>query len=83
MDTPRDQRTPEEIATYLKKRFLTQNLPGKRQPEIRWAFTTCLTSEPTEESAPRYADWEARAFIHIAIDILTHGDGIRHSGCEG
>jgi hypothetical protein len=82
MDTPRDQRTPEEIATYLNKRFLTQNLPGKRQPEARWV-TTYLTSEPTKEYAPRYADWEARAFIHVAIGILTHGDDIRHSGFEG
>jgi hypothetical protein len=58
IDTPRDQRTPEEIATYLKRRFLPQNLSGKRNPEIRWV-TTCLTFEPTEETAPRYADWEA------------------------
>ena len=82
IDIPRDQRTPEEIATYLKRRFLPHNLSGKRQPEIRWV-TTCLTSEPTEESAPRYADWEASSFLHVVIDILTHGDGIRHSGFEG
>ena len=49
IDTPRDQRTLEEIATYLKRRSLPQNLSGKRHPEIRWV-TTCLTSEPTEES---------------------------------
>ncbi len=82
IDTPRDHRTPEEVATYLKRRFLPQNLPGKRQPEIRWV-TICLTSEPTEKSAPRYVDWEARSFLHVAIGILIHGDGIRHSGFEG
>jgi hypothetical protein len=82
IDTPRYQHTPEEIATYLKRRFLPQNLSGKRHPEIRWV-TTCLTSEPTEMSAPRYADWEASSFLHVTIGILTHGDGIRHSGFEG
>ena len=82
IDNPRDQRIPEEIATNLKRQFLPQYLSSKRHPEIRWV-TTCLTSEPTEESAPRYADWEASSFLHIAIDILTHGDGTRHSGFEG
>jgi hypothetical protein len=55
IETPRDQRTPEEIAIYLKKRFIPYNLLGKRQPEIRWV-AICLTSEHTEESDPRYAD---------------------------
>ena len=46
-------------------------------------MTTCLTSEPTEDSAPKYADWWACAPLFVAIDILTHADGIRHSGFEG
>ncbi len=46
-------------------------------------MTTCITSEPTEDSAPEYAYWEACASLFVAIDILTHADGIRHSGFEG
>ena len=49
--------------------------------ELRWV-TTCLTSKPTEDSAPKYADWEACAFLFVSIDILTFNDGIRHSGFE-
>jgi len=49
--------------------------------ELRWV-TTCLTSAPTEESAPRYADLES-CVIFVAIDILTHNDDIRHSGFKG
>jgi len=45
--------------------------------------TTCLPSEPTEDSAPKYADWEACTSLFVAIDILTHADGIRHFGFEG
>jgi len=45
--------------------------------------TTGLTSGPTEDSTPKYADWEACATVFVAIDILTHIDGIRHSGFEG
>jgi hypothetical protein len=45
--------------------------------------TTCLTSEPTEDSALKYAVWEACASLFVAIDILTHVDGIRLSGFEG
>jgi hypothetical protein len=44
---------------------------------------TCLTSERTEDSFPKYADWEACASLFVAIDILTNIDGIRHSGFEG
>jgi hypothetical protein len=51
--------------------------------EIRWV-TTCLTSEPTEDSSQKYTDWEAcAASLFAAIDILTHNDGIRHPGFEG
>jgi hypothetical protein len=45
--------------------------------------TTCVTTEPTDESAPKYADWEGSCILHTSIDVLTHGDGIRHSGFEG
>ena len=82
MNTPRDQRTPGEVATYLKGRFRPKPKQGKRAKELRWV-TTCLISEPTEDSAPKYADWEACASLFVFIDILTHADGIRHSGFEG
>ena len=82
LDTPRDQRTPGEVATYLKGRFRPMPQKGKRAKELRWV-TTYLASEPTEDSAPKYADWEAFASLFVAIDILTHVDGIRHSGLEG
>ena len=55
METPRDQRTPDEIATYLKARFRPKVQLGKRAAEVRWT-TTCLTTEPSEESIPKYAD---------------------------
>jgi hypothetical protein len=42
-----------------------------------------MTTEPSEESATKYADWEGSSILHIAIDVLTHGDGIRQSGFEG
>jgi len=44
--------------------------------------TTCFTSEPTKDIAPKCADWEACASLFVAIDILTHIDGIGHSGFE-
>ena len=55
IDTPRDQRTPDETADYLKARFRPHAQQGKKALEVRWT-TTCLTTEPTEESAPKYAD---------------------------
>ena len=82
MDTPREQRTPGEMATYLNGRFCPKPQQGKRPKELRWV-TTCLTPDPTEDSAPKYADWEACASLFVVIDILTHADGIRHSGFEG
>jgi hypothetical protein len=82
METPRDQRTPQEIASYLKARFRPQPQKGKGPTEVRW-ITTCLTDEPTEETAPRFADWEGSCTLQVAIDVLTHGNGVRHSGFEG
>jgi hypothetical protein len=48
---------------------------------MRWV-TTCLTLDPTEDTTPKYYDWEACASLYIAVDILTHHDGVRHSGFE-
>ncbi len=83
LDTPRDQRTPVEVATYLKGRFCPKPQYGKTGKELRWV-TTCLTSGPTEDSTPKHADREACASLFVEIDILlTHNDGIRHYGFEG
>ena len=70
------------MAIYRKGRFRPKPRQGKKAKELRW-LTTCLASKPTEDSAPKYADWEACASVFVAIDILTHIDGIRHSGLEG
>ena len=37
----------------------------------------------SEDTSPRYSDWEACATLYVAVDVLTHHDGIRHSGPEG
>jgi hypothetical protein len=66
----------------LKSRFRSSASLGKKTKELRWV-TTCLTTEPTKASAPKYADGEACASVFVAVDILTHHDGIRHSGLEG
>ena len=50
--------------------------------ELRWAIT-CLNVEPSEDSALKYAEWEACASLFVAVGILTHIDEIRHSGFEG
>ena len=42
-----------------------------------------MTFDPAEDSASRYSDWEAGASLYVAVDILTHNDGIRHFGFEG
>jgi len=55
LDTPRDQRTPREVATYLKGRFCPKPQHGRKTKELR-SVTTYLTSEPTEDSAPKYAE---------------------------
>ena len=36
-----------------------------------------------EETTSKYSDWEACASLYVAVGILTHHDGIRHSGLEG
>ena len=82
MDIPRDQRTPAEVATYLRSRFCPKPHHGKNAKELRWV-TTYLLSEPTDDTAPKYTDWAACASLFVAIDILTHNDGIRKSGFEG
>jgi hypothetical protein len=81
METPRDQRTLEEIATYLKTMYRPMQQNGNKTKELRWV-TTCLTSDPPEDSAPRYSDLKDCASLYVAIDILTHNDGIRHSRFE-
>ena len=82
LKTHRDHHTAREIADFMKSRFRTYTSRGKKVRELRWV-TTCLTTDPTVDSAPKYADWEACVFVFIAIDILNHLDGIRHSGFEG
>ena len=52
-----------------------------RPREFMW-ITTYLTAEPTEETVRRYSEWEASASLYVAIDIVTHHNGIRHSGFE-
>jgi len=81
LDTPRDQRKPGKVATYLKGRFCPKLLQGRKAKELRW-ITTCLTSESTADYAPNYVNWEAFASPFVAIDILTYDDGIRHFGFE-
>jgi len=82
MDIPRGHRTLREVAAYLKSRFCPKSHQGKKAKELRRA-TACLTSEPMENYASKYAGWEACASLFAALDILTHNDGIRHSGLEG
>ncbi len=66
----------------LKARFRLALFAGKKPKEMRWV-TTCLTSEPTEETTPKYSDREACASLYVAVYIITRHDGIRHSGFEG
>ena len=75
-------RTPREVANLLKPRFRPTPIGGKKPKELRWV-TTCLTSDPTDDTTPRYSEWEACASLYVAVGILTHHDGIRHSGLEG
>jgi len=82
LGAPPQQRTACDIAELLKARFRPSPTGGKKPREFRW-ITTCLTSDPTEDTSPRIADWEASASLFVAVDILTHTDGIRHSGLEG
>jgi hypothetical protein len=82
LGAPPQKRTACEIAELLKARFRPPPIGGKKPRELR-RVTTCLTSDPTEETSPRITDWEASASLFVAVDILTHNDGIRHSGLEG
>lgn len=82
LGTPLNQRTPGEIADLLKARFRPAPSGAKKPKEMRW-ITTSLTSDPTEDTLPKYSDWEASASLYVAVDILTHHDGVRHSGFEG
>jgi hypothetical protein len=81
IDTPMDHRTPEEIVTYLKGKCCLKLFSGKQPRELEW-ITTFLTSDPTEDTVLKYSEREARASLCVAIDILSHNDGIRHSGFE-
>lgn len=82
LGAPRRQRSACETAELLKARFRPPPIGGKKPKEFRWV-TTCLTSNPTEDTSPRITDWEASASLFVAVDILTHNSGIRHSGLEG
>ncbi len=82
LGTPRDQRTTEKVADFLKSSFRPAPSAGKKPKKIRWV-TTCLTYEPTKESTHKYSYLEACASLYVAVDILTNHDGIRHSGFEG
>ena len=73
---------PGEVDRYLKGRFCPKPPQGRNAKELRRG-TTCFTSEPTEDSVPKYADWEACASLFVAIDILTNNGGIHHFEFEG
>jgi len=70
------------FASSAHARFRPTPTGGKKPNEFRWV-TTFLTADPTEDTTPRYFDWEACASLYVAVDILTHHDGIRHSGLKG
>ncbi len=53
LGAPPQQRTPGEVAELLKARFRPPPIGGKKPKEYRWV-TTCLTSDPTEDTSPRY-----------------------------
>jgi hypothetical protein len=80
--TPPHKCTPEEVADLLKARFRPTPIGGKKPKEFRWVIT-CLTSDHPKDTTPRYSDLAACASLYVAVDILTHHDGIRHSGLEG
>jgi hypothetical protein len=81
LGTPLNRRTPREVADLLKARFRSAPSGGKKPKEIRWV-TICLTSDPTEDTTPQYSDWDACASLYVAVDILTHHDGVRHSSLD-
>ena len=82
LGAPPQQPTALGVAELLKARFRPPPTGGKKHKEFRW-ITTSLTSDPTEDTSPRFIDWEASSSLFVAVDILTHHDGIRHSGLEG
>ena len=82
LGTPPHQRTPGEVANLLQARFRPTPIGGKKPKEFRWV-DTCLIADPTEDTTPKYSDWEACASLYVVVDILTHHDGIRYSGLEG
>jgi len=59
LDTPLDQRTLGEVANLLKARFRPAPIAGTKPKEMMRWVTTCLTSDPTEETTPKYSDCEA------------------------
>jgi hypothetical protein len=82
LDTPRDQRTPGEVAGHLNIRFRPAPLADNKSKEMRWV-ATYLNSELNEETTPKDSYWEVCASLFVAVDILTYHDGIRNSGFEG
>ncbi len=80
--TSPQQRTACDVAEHLKARFRPPPAWGKKPREFRW-LTTCLTSDPTEDTSPRITDWEGSASLFVAVDILNYHDNFRHSGMEG
>ena len=82
LGAPPQQRTAIEFAELLKDRFRPTPSGGKKSKEFRWV-STCLTSDPTEDTSPRYTYWEACASLFVAVDLLTHHDKVCHSGREG
>ena len=81
LGAPPQQPTALGVAELLKARFRPPPIGGKKPKEFRW-ITTSLTSDPTEDISPRFTNWEASSSLFVAVDILTHHDGIRHSGLE-
>ena len=79
LGAPPQQPTAVGIAELLKARFRPPPIGGKKPKEFRW-ITSCLTSDPTEDTSPRITDWEASSSLFVAVDILSHHDNIRHSG---
>jgi len=55
LGTPMHQRTPRKIADLLKARFRPTPVGGKKPKEFRWV-TTYLTSDPTDDTTPKYSD---------------------------
>jgi hypothetical protein len=82
LSIPLKQRTPSEVACFFKARLRPAPSGDKKPKEMR-RVTICLASDPTEYTTPKYSDWEACASLYVAADVLTHHDGVRHSGFQG